>query len=395
MNSASRIPAAQLSNRLISFMRFARSHGLAAGLAETRDGLAVAADGTVTDRASFYWATKSLLCQKRDDWQKFEELFERFWSVDDGPPIFDVVQPRAEAIRNPLPLGEELSDQPPQARQKRAFGGFGGSTSQQTGAGAGDYELLSKADFRFLKNQSQRLEAERHVALIASKIRKRLLRKWGHAPSGSRLDMRRTMRGALASGGWPIDLSFRRRKRGLPRIVFLLDISQSMEAYSRMYLRLAWAFASRFDDVATFAFHVRLLDLRRVFRQRNIDRVVDNLTAFSTIWLGGTRIGDSLVEFNAIYGRNVINSRTIVVIVSDGCDSTSGNSLPIEVEKLQRRARSVLWLNPLLGRDIGPVAETVPPMERGLHAAQPYMDYYGPGHTLQALNEMADFLAAT
>jgi len=105
-------------------------------------------------------------------------------------------------------------------------------------------------------------------------------------------------------------------------------------------------------------------------------------------WIGGgTRIGDSLATFNRWHARRLINSRTAVMIVSDGYDTGEPERLGAEMRRLRQRCRRIIWLNPLIGwRDYSPQA-------RGMRAALPYVDLFAPAHNLESLAALEPYLA--
>jgi uncharacterized protein with von Willebrand factor type A (vWA) domain len=83
----------------------------------------------------------------------------------------------------------------------------------------------------------------------------------------------------------------------------------------------------------------------------------------------------------------VINTRTAVMIVSDGYDTGEPERLAEEMRRLRRRCRRIIWLNPLIGwRDYAPEA-------RGMQAALPYVDLFAPAHNLESLAALEPYLA--
>ena len=111
---------------------------------------------------------------------------------------------------------------------------------------------------------------------------------------GERIDLRRTLRHSLRTGGDPVRLR-RRRRRVVPRrIVLLCDISGSMEPYARAYLQFLTCAARTGPNAEAFVFATRLTRLTRALASRNPDRAIQNAAAAVPDWSSGTRIGDAL-----------------------------------------------------------------------------------------------------
>ena len=204
---------------------------------------------------------------------------------------------------------------------------------------------------------------------------------------GRRLDFARTIRRSVQHGGVPLRLKWQDRRRIRPRLVLLLDASGSMEAYTAFFVRFIHAVVGAFREAEAFVFHTRLVHVSSALRERDVARAVDRLTLMAQGIGGGTRIGESLADFNRWHAARVINSRTAVVIVSDGYDTGEPERLGCEMQRLARRCRRIVWLNPLLGwRDYEPTA-------RGMRAALPYVDLFAPAHNLESLAALEPYLA--
>jgi uncharacterized protein with von Willebrand factor type A (vWA) domain len=103
---------------------------------------------------------------------------------------------------------------------------------------------------------------------------------------------------------------------------------------------------------------------------------------------GGTRIGESLATFNRWYAKNVVHSRTCVIIISDGYDTNAPEALATEMSRLARRCKRVVWLNPMIGW------EGYTPAASGMQAALPFIDLFAPAHSLKSLVALEPYLAA-
>jgi uncharacterized protein with von Willebrand factor type A (vWA) domain len=178
-----------------------------------------------------------------------------------------------------------------------------------------------------------------------------------------------------------------RRKIKPLRLVVLLDASGSMSLYTAFFVRFLHGVVDSFREAEAFVFHTRLAHVSPSLRDRDVTRAVDKLALMAQGMGGGTRIGESLVTFNRWHARRVINSRTALMIVSDGYDTGEPEQLGEEMRRLRRRCRKIIWLNPLIGwRDYSPQA-------RGMRAALPYVDLFAPAHNLESLAALEPYLA--
>ena len=195
-----------------------------------------------------------------------------------------------------------------------------------------------------------------------------------------RVDLRRTLRANLSRGDF-IELKYRRRKLRKARLVLLCDVSGSMDLYSRFLLQFLFALQRAFERVETFTFSVRLTRVTEHLRARSYRDVLRKLAEVRD-WSGGTRIGDSLAEFNRQWG-SLVDRRTIVILLSDGWDTGDPELLASELLRIKRRAGRVIWLNPLLGNP------SYEPLTRGMAAALPLVDDFAAAHNLAALRNLA------
>jgi hypothetical protein len=158
-----------------------------------------------------------------------------------------------------------------------------------------------------------------------------------------------------------------RRARTRP-LIFIADVSGSMERYSEMLLYFAHAARSRLGRLESFVFSTRLTRVTRELTRREPSEAPP----------GGGRRRARLVgrhpdrrvppDFNHEWSRRITRGGPIVLIVSDGWDRGEPEVLAAEMGRLQRSVHRVIWLNPLAGRP-GYAPET-----RGMVAALPYVD---------------------
>ena len=184
-----------------------------------------------------------------------------------------------------------------------------------------------------------------------------------------------------------ITLATRERQWREPPLVVLCDISGSCSNYSRMFLHFLHAVANDKTRVTIFLFGTRLTNVTRELKRRDIDEAVGKVSASVTDWSGGTRIGLTLREFNKKWARRVLAQNASVLLMSDGLEREDVTQLTLEMQRLRRSAKHIVWLNPLLRFD-GFQAKAA-----GIRAIMPYVDEFRPVHSLDSLADLAATLA--
>jgi uncharacterized protein with von Willebrand factor type A (vWA) domain len=224
---------------------------------------------------------------------------------------------------------------------------------------------------------------------FARRLKHMQLRREARFARGRRLDLQGTIRRSVASGGTPFRVAFKERRRVRPRLVLLLDVSRSMSRYSFFYMRLARALCHELADVHCFIFHTRLTGVSEALRDPDPWRSQERLHLLAAGWGGGTRIGESLQSFNRDHAARLVHSRTAVIVVSDGYDTGEPALLDHELAELRRRARRIIWLNPLLRQP------DFSPDSRGMQAALPHLDLFAPGADLASIERLLPNLIET
>ena len=208
-------------------------------------------------------------------------------------------------------------------------------------------------------------------------------RRFRPDPAGPRIDMRRILRRSVRSGGDTILLARRRRKTRRPPLVVLCDISGSMSRYSRMLLHFLHAVTNDRDRVHTFLFGTRLTNVTRYLRYKDVDEALDKIGQVAEDWDGGTRIGQTLGEFNRLWSRRTLGQGAMVLLITDGLDRDGGAGLEREMDRLHRSCRRLIWLNPLLRYD------GFEPKSAGIRAMLPHVDDFRTVHNLESLEQLS------
>jgi uncharacterized protein with von Willebrand factor type A (vWA) domain len=375
--------------RLAGFARTLRDNGFKIGLAESRDALAVLASAAARRASLLKPALRALFCATRSDWERFDEIFDAYWS---GRGMRRMQVPRASPALGGGTLRRlaQVSAPGPHGLPDPVERRSGGDDDADPGGrreGASRAENLAATDIRHIADPEEIAKVHALAARLARAMRARLVRRAQPRRRGQRLDIRRTIHRSVSKGGTPVDLVWRRRKVKPLRLVVLLDASGSMNPYTTFFVRFLHGVVDAFREAEAFVFHTRLAHVSPSLRDRDVVRAVERLGLVAQGIGGGTRIGESLATFNRWHARRVINSRTAIVIVSDGYDTGEPERLAAEMRRLRRRCRRIIWLNPLIGwRSFSPAA-------RGMQAALPHIDLFAPAHNLASLAALEPYLA--
>jgi len=380
-----------MRRKLAGFARTLRDNGFKVGLAESGDALAILTAPIAAKPASLKPALRALFCATRSDWERFDEIFDAYWLARGlrqartlaGAPLAS--RPPARMLKDVGPHGGK-SGLPDHVERRNEDADFAGD-SRGKREGASQHANLANADLRHIVDPDDIEKTHKLAARLARAMRARLTRRQRVRRAGRRLDLRRTIHRNVSHGGTPLELAWRKRKEKPLRLVLLLDASGSMNMYTAFFVRFLHGVVDAFHESEAFVFHTRLAHVSASLRERDVSRAVDRLALMAQGIGGGTRIGESLATFNKWHARRVINSRTAVLIVSDGYDTGTPEQLGQEMRRLRQRCRRVIWLNPLIGwRDYSPQA-------RGMQAALPYVDLFAPAHNLESLAALEPYLA--
>lgn len=381
--------SADIVERLTGFCRRLREEGLMVTPAESIDAARALPWLDLTDRADLHLGLRALLTTRRDELPLFDELFREWWGGgEDGSSSADATREATRRPRTPGPRARE----PQQGRgtalsrwatltkavEEEPFGGFAAPSAHESRASA-DFSTFDATELP---------EIERLTRAIARRLNARKSRRWkpAHGGQGVRVDLRRTIRWSLKTGGDVIELPRRERKLRRTKLVALCDVSGSMDLYSRFLLQLLYALQHAFTRVESFAFSTRLVRITDALARDEYRAALDAIGRAETGWSGGTKIGESIASFVAQWPR-LLDRRTVVIVLSDGWDTGEPEVLADALRVIHRRAGRVVWLNPLLG------SPSYKPLTRGMQAALPHVDVFAPAHNLASLEALGRHLA--
>lgn len=333
----------------------------------------------VADRRDFHAAARVTLVHRREDLQRFDEVFSQFWAADQPPEEPPDMQPEEEE-------GDDQGD--PSGEALASGETLVPLPEEQQDAGADSYsaqEILMQRDLATL-TETELEQARRLVADLVDVLASERGRRYAASARGSRPDFRRMLRRHALHSPECMQLLFRREKIKKPRLILLCDISGSMERYSRFLIEFIFALRRALSKVEVGVFATRMTVITRLLEDRNVDQALAQVTRQVKDWGGGTDIGGSLGEFNDCFAGRIVRARTVVVILSDGWDRGDPQRLRCALEQLRHRAHGLLWLNPLLG------SEGYQPLCTGIRTALPFIDQMLPAHNLASLAKVVRIL---
>ncbi len=370
--------SSNLVRSVVGFCRALRARGVPVTAAESLDAVRAVVAVDVSDREDVRTALRTVLAASRHDLTIFDELFDAFWHTRRGPEpvpgrshVRSTRPPNADSQTSRISLESwmrrgDSSDEVVQVRQ----------ASQLEASAQRDLVNLAAGDQQHIERLARRIA--RRMALKPS-------RRWRVRARGRRIDLRRTMRSLLRTGGDAAILARRERVIRRTRLVVLCDVSGSMELYARLLLRFIHALQNAFARVETFVFSTRLTRVTPLLRRASYAQALVAMGDRVRDYSGGTKIGESLVAF-ADGWPELLDTRTVVLVLSDGWDTGEPRIVDDALQLIARRAGRVVWLNPLMG------SPDFSPETRAMRAALPHVDVLASAHNVESLQALARHL---
>lgn len=373
--------AGQFTVAVMGFGRLLRQAGLPIGPDRIITALEALTVTGVARRDEVHSALAAALLGCKADRALFDQAFQLYWrdtalTADPGAnPAETPVAPLDPELNRRLAEALRSAGLPrPMVERRRADLSLTFSAD----------ETLATRDFADMTT-AELAAAEQALRALPVWLTTRLERRL--RPGGRRgaIDIRAMVRRSAQHLGEPIPLIHRKRAENPPPVVFICDISGSMDRYARMVLVFAHQLMAAQDRVSCFLFGTRLTNATPVLRQRDIDVALTAAGRLAPDWGGGTRIGESLSDFNRLWSRRVLARGGIVLLITDGLDRGKTEQLAAEMARLKRSCSRLIWLNPLLRWD------DFEPRAAGIRAILPHVEAMRPVHTL---NSLADLLAS-
>jgi len=389
----------------VGFARALREFGMSASVDSEHVFLRALAEIDVRERDLVFYAAQAAFVHHPDERAVFETLFERFWR---GRTL-QVSESAAEHGESDARMGgshhggEALPQYGGEGETKAPLDGQTNRATRELASAAEGEQAMSNQQIGILaawsaadmlaEKEKLGYEEDELAALrkLAEEIRRsapeRRSRRSRPARCGDALDVRRTIQRSMATDGEAFRLAWTAPIPRPRRLLFICDVSGSMERYSRVLLASLKAAIGAQRKAEAFVFATRLTRLTKSLDGRDLERALESARSTIPDWSGGTRIGGALAEFNRSFGRRGFARGAIVLVVSDGWDRGDPVVLADEVRRLQLQSRRLVWINPR------PMSVDSQPLAIGMRAAMPFIDEFVPGHDPRAVAGLAGLIS--
>lgn len=387
MNGTIAAADGRLAENIAWFGRALRAAGLKVGPGRILDAVAAVEMAGVGAREDFYWTLHALFVSRHEDSVVFDQAFRLFWRRR-------AHQERLIAMLSPVavPRPDQKRESVLRRVEEALFAGVGTErqvekprVEVEARLSASVEDVLRTKDFAQM-SAAELSEARRRIAHLRMPDDRARTRRLVPDPKGRRLDLRASLRAAVATGGDLVLLKRRGEREKPPPVVALVDISGSMADYSRPILSFLHALGGR-RKVSVFLFGTRLTNVTRQLARRDPDAALAAVSASARDWAGGTRIAASLRAFNMEWSRRVTAQNPVVLLFTDGLEREVDDTLADEMARLKRSCRRLVWLNPLLRY------EGFEPKAQGVAAMLPQVDEMRPVHDLKSLESLVSALS--
>lgn len=365
------------SENVIEFCRFLRGNGFVIGPEEEATALRALAFVPFDDRIFFQDCLRATLVRSVQQLEKFNQLFEQYWKelekaldskIKDDPK-------RKRPNKTPQPSFDSL---------KSWLYGKKNEEETETASYSAE-EILSKKDFSTIPADDLD-EVMQRIKELSKTLANRVNRRHQKSRSADAFDLKQTLRKNLRRGGELIEIAYQKPKKNRLKLVVLCDVSKSMDLYSAFLMQFIYAFQTVYRRIETFVFGTSLHRITNELKQQTFDNALTQLSETVTGWSGGTQIGNSLYTFVKNYADRFLDRHTVVIILSDGWDTGDIEVLEEAMSQIHRKARKVLWLNPLAG------SSTFEPTVQGMKTAMPYIDTFAAVHNVESLRMVSKWL---
>jgi len=384
----------RLHDAITVFGRFLRQAGCHVGTGEIMSAVEASSKIDPSNREDFRQALKACFITNHKMIPMFDQLFDLYWQNPDRiENVTDILRKLYESRMSQAEM-QSMKDQIKELYHKRVEG----FKERQKDSDGNDEEksldvfLYSPQEIlrekRFDTYSDEELDqAMEFIKKWDWKFGERQLRRLEVGRKQVRLNIRQTIRKNIFPSQDFIELQWKKRKTKPRPLVILLDISGSMDMYTRILLHFIYTLHSYSRNVEAFTFGTRLSRITHYLNKKDVSDAMELVNDTVKDWSGGTRIGETLSSFNLLWGRRVLSGGAVILVISDGWDTGEVDKLDREMDRLHRSCHRLIWLNPNLGY------EGFKPLTKGFEVIMPHLDDFLPIHNLNSLLDLGSALA--
>ena len=339
----------KLLENILRFIRLLRNSGIKIGNQSSIDALNSIKILKIGNRNEFYWALHSNLIYRNEDTEIFNQCFHLFWQ---NPKIlqqmFNLLLPQIGTQKAPTTNKKQLKrisdniqkqnkDVNIEKKEEIIFDSQM-SWSNKSALNTKDFEMMSLEEIH---------QAEKEIKKFLIKSKTQISRRWKKNDQSTKISTKYTIKKSVKNNGI-IHLAFKERIKKFRPVVILIDISGSMESYSRMMLFLSHILIQQYKDIEVFTFGTKLTRITNFLKNKDIDFSLDKVGKFVNDWAAGTKITSSIKDFNFNWSRRLLTQNQTLLLITDGLERDDSQNLDFEINRLSLFANNIIWLNPLL-----------------------------------------------
>jgi len=351
----------KILDNILRFIRLLRKSGVKVGSQSSIDALKAIKILKIGNRKEFYWALFSNLINRNEDKEIFDQCFYLFWQ---NPKImeqmFNLLLPQIgnqKAPENNKKTIKRINDviQKPNINKKEdqkdeiVFDAQM-SWSNKSTIKSKDFEMMSLDEINIAKQEIKKL----FIGLQKEKTRR--LNKFYQ---GSKISPKDTLKRGIKNNGL-VNLVYKNKLERPKPLVILIDISGSMESYSRIMLFFSHLLMELNKNIEVFIFGTKLTKITKFLNNKDIDHSLYKIGISVTDWAAGTKIASSVRNFNQYWARRTLTHNQTLLLITDGLERDDENNLESEIKRLSMFTSNLIWLNPLLRyKDFEPKVKSI------------------------------------
>ncbi|GIR29706.1 VWA domain-containing protein [bacterium] len=375
----------KLLENILRFIRLLRNSGIKIGNQSSIDALNSIKILKIGNRNEFYWALHSNLIYRNEDTEIFDQCFHLFWQ---NPKIlqqmFNLLLPQIGTQKAPTTNKKQLKrisdniqkqnkDIEKEKKEEIIFDSKM-SWSNKSALNTKDFEMMSLKEIK---------QAEKEIKKFLIKSKTQISRRWKKNDQSSKISTKYTIKKSVKNNGI-IHLAFKDRIKKFKPLVILIDISGSMESYSRMMLFLSHILIQQHKDIEVFTFGTKLTRITKFLKNKDVDLSLDKVGKFVNDWAAGTKITSSIKDFNFNWSRRILTQNQTLLLITDGLERDDSQNLDFEINRLSLFTNNIIWLNPLLRY------EKFEPKVNSIKTILRHVDKHVPIHNINSIKRLVE-----